>query len=306
MRSIRDTTLLLLVVASTAMAQVRPEGDEWLRRPVDERTFRTYLSFFAYDKGVPLDARVATTQDMDGVRLEHLTYQSTPGLQVPARLYHAQGGGKRPGVVLIHGGGPQGKDSPGLMAIAQFLARAGYTTLSFDLQYFGERKTNLLSTFSEEEKHLRLYNQPSAYLSFVTQTVRDAGRGYDLLVERGIDPGRIALLGISRGGQLSLIVGGADKRFATVLSMIAGHFDAFENGHHGAACPANYIGRISPRPLLMVNGSLDADYDRKISVEPLQKHARDPKRFVWHEAGHTLPTEQTRLVIVQWLNERMP
>ena len=134
MRSIRDTTLLLLVVASTAMAQVRPEGDEWLRRPVDERTFRTYLSFFAYDKGVPLDARVATTQDMDGVRLEHLTYQSTPGLQVPARLYHAQGGGKRPGVVLIHGGGPQGKDSPGLMAIAQFLARAGYTTLSFDLQ----------------------------------------------------------------------------------------------------------------------------------------------------------------------------
>jgi hypothetical protein len=31
-----------------------------------------------------------------------------------------------------------------------------------DLQYFGERSTQLLTTFSEQEKHDKLYNQPPA------------------------------------------------------------------------------------------------------------------------------------------------
>ncbi len=304
-RSWRLLSAVLALVSPPVAAQARPEGDEWLRRPVDDRTFRTYLSFFEYDRQQPLDVRVIGAEEIEGIRRETLTYQSGPGVRVTARIFHAPGGGARAGLVMLHGGVAPGKDSPAFRALGEFFARAGLTTLIFDLQYFGERKTDLLATFTEAEKHEKLYNQPSAYLAWVTQTVKDAGRGYDLLVERGVDPGRIGLVGVSRGGQLGLIVGGADARFAAVASLIAGHFDALEHGHHGAACPANYIGRISPRPLLMVNGNLDADYNRQISVEPLQRHAKDPKRFIWHEAGHTLPDEQTRAVIVQWLREHL-
>ena len=306
MRLVRVLALALAVFPAQAAGQARPEGDEWLRRPVNDQTFRTYLSFFSYDKAQPLDVRVSATQEVEGVKVEALSYQSAPGIRVTARLNFAPGGTQGgPGVVLIHGGGGPGKDSPGMKAWAEFLARAGYTTLSFDLQHFGERKTELLTTFTEADKHNRLYNQPSVYLTWVIQTVKDAGRGYDLLVERGVDPNRIALVGISRGGQLSLIVGGAESRFATVVALIAGHFDALETGHEAADCPANYIGRISPRPLLMVNGNLDADYKREITVEPLQRLAKQPRQFVWHEEGHTLPAEFTRATVMQWLRERL-
>jgi dienelactone hydrolase len=306
MRVSASLMMLLATGPAVASAQARPEGDEWLKRPVDDRTFRTYLSFFAYDHQQPLDLRVASTQDIDGIKADVVSFQSGPGARVTARINYGPATGRGgPGIVLIHGGSPPGKDSPAMKNFAEFLARAGYTTVVFDLQYFGERRTDLLTTFSEAEKHEKLYNQPSAYLGWVTQTVKDAGRSYDLLVERGVDPKRIALIGMSRGGQMSLIVGGADKRFATVLALIAGHFDAGETGHHAAACPANYIGRISPRPLLMINGNLDADYNRKLSVETLQRLAKEPKHFVWHEEGHTLPPESTRAMALQWLRERL-
>jgi len=306
---VRIPLLVLSVLTATAAAlqgQVRPEGDEWLKKPVNDQTFRTFLSFFAYDAKQPLDVKLAATEDVEGIKVDVLSYQSSPGVRVTARLNHAPGGDRGgPGIVLLHGGTATGKDSPGFRALSEFLARAGFTTLAFDLQYFGERRGSVLTTFDEADKHEHLYNQQATYLGWVTQTVKDAGRGYDLLVERGVDPKRIAMVGISRGGQLSLIVGGADRRFATVAALIAGHFDALETGHHPAACPANYIGRISPRPLLLINGSQDADYNRQISVEPLHRLARDPKKIIWLDSGHTLPTEEVRTQMVQWLRERL-
>jgi len=289
-----------------AQAPLRPEGDEWLKKPVDEATFRNFLSFFAYDQKLPLDPRVTRTEEVEGVRAELLSFQSSPGIRVTAWLDHAPGGiSGAPGLVLIHGGIGAGKDTPGYRALAEFFARAGFTTLAIDLQYFGERKGDLLTTFTEAEKHDRLYNQPSTYLAWVTQTVKDAGRGYDLLVERGVDPRRVALVGFSRGAQLAFIAGAADRRFATVVAMMGGHFDANETGHLPAACPANYIGRISPRPLLMVNGTLDADYFPETSVTPLERLARQPKRILWREIPHQTPQEETRIAVVQWLREHL-
>ena len=289
-----------------AQGQARPEGDEWLRSPVDDRTFASFLPFFAYEAARPLDVQVVSVAESDGVRVELLSYESSTGVRVTARLFHAPGavaGG--PGIVLVHGGVGPGKDSPAQIQLADYLARAGLTTLSIDLLYFGERSTGLLVDFTEEEKHARLYNQPGTYLSWVTQTVKDAGRGLDLLVERGLSANRVGLMGISRGAQLSFIVGGADARFAAVAAIIGGHFDFREDGHLAAACPANFIGRISPRPLLMVNGNADPDYMRATSVEPLQALAREPKRFIWLETGHTLPQSEIRTAIARWLLENL-
>jgi len=295
------------VVGAPASSQERTT-DEWLTRPVDEATFEAYLDFFAYSRDLPFDVAVAGDSTSDGVRVQRLSFQSTPGERVTALLFRpAAGDATGQAVVLLHGGVAGGKDMPRQRTVGGMMARAGWTVLAIDLQHYGERSSGLLQTFTEGEKHERLYNQQSTYLSWVAQTVKDVGRSFDFLVaERGIDPERIALAGFSRGAQLGMIVAGADRRFAAVALIHGGHFDRLETGHLPAACPANYIGRISPRPLLMVNGRNDADHLMDTSVLPLQRLAGEPREFRWTDAGHGIVTEEDRAFILEWLRENVP
>jgi acetyl esterase/lipase len=297
----------LSLTSAALQAQERPT-DEWLTNPVDDRTFATYLDFFAYDQQMPFDTKVSMSSDREGLVEEDLSYQSTPGVRVAARLYRPRGNAPaNPGaIVFLHGGEPQAKNSAISRQLSRLMARAGWLVLSIDMLHWGERNTGLLSTFAEQEKHERLYNQPATYLEFVTQTVKDVSRGYDFLVgELGADPDRVAIVGFSRGGQLASIVGGADRRLAAVALLHVGHFDFFETGHRAAACPANYIGRISPRPLLMINGQNDADYLPDTAVRPLQRLAKQPHQFRWTEEGHGFLSEDDRTVIVEWLREHV-
>jgi uncharacterized protein len=298
--------LTALVVIVPALGAQAASGDEWLRRPVDDRTFEGFLQFFTYDRSVPFEARSGVQDEFQGVRREHLTFQSTPGELVTARIYRVSGSSAGAGwVVMLHGGTGAGKDGPAYRAIAALVARAGLNVLTLDLQYFGERRTGLLTQYTEAEKHDRLYNQQATYLAWVSQTVKDVGRAVDYLVaERGADPARVGLFGISRGGQLAYIVGAAEQRLSAVVASSSGHFDAHETGHLPAACPANYVGRISPRPLLLVNGVRDEDYARATSAEPLHRLARDPKQVLWFESGHSLPDEAYSQIAL-WLAERL-
>lgn len=300
--------LCVIALAASGRLAAAEAGDAWLARPVDDRTFKTYIEFFTYDARLPLDVRAGKPEEEDGLVRERLTFQSTPGVRVPAVLSRssAAGAGKRAAVILLHGGGPLGKDNPNAVSMAALLARAGFLVLAIDLPYFGERATDLLTTFSEEEKHQKLYNQPSAYLAWLTQSAKDVRRSYDLLVEeRGADPGRIALLGISRGGIVASIVGALETRAAAVVLLFTGHFDALEKGHLPSACPANYIGRIAPRPLLMINAKQDSDMVKDRAVEPLYKLAKQPKEIVWTEGGHGFIAEEHRAALVQWLREKL-
>lgn len=312
-RALRRASVLLCVLAGAIGAQgvtpvLGPLVDKWVKKPVDERTFKSYLPFFQYDRRLPFDAQVKSVTDTGGLRRERLSFVSTTGVRVTA--YFVQQGSRsntpRPAIIFLHGGSRLGKDTPRYLDFADFFARAGFRVFSIDMPYFGERDTDLLTTFTEEEKHAKLYNQPATYLTFVSQVVKDVGRSFDFLVaERQSDPKRIVLMGFSRGGQLAYIVGGAESRFKGVASLYGGHMDHLELEHLPAACPANYIGRISPRPLFTMNGINDADYSRDSTVMPLLKQAKKPVESVWLETGHSLPPENLRAPLVAWLQERL-
>ena len=292
-----------LLLPTLLLGQDDRPTDQWLSNPVDDRTFQTYLEFFAYEDQLPFNTTVARSVDREGLVEEDVSFQSTPGISITARLYRPRGDADGlGGIIFLHGGGPGGKDAQISIQLSRLMARAGWMVLSIDLYHWGDRGTGLLETYSEQEKHERLYNQPSAYLEFVTQTVKDVSRSYDFLVqERGANPDRLALVGFSRGAQLSMIAGGAEKRLAAVALLHGGHFDFFEDGHRPAACPANFIGRIGPRPVLMINGENDADYLPETSVHPLQRLVGDPKQIRWTDAGHGFLTEEDRTVLVEWL-----
>ncbi len=186
--------------------------------------------------------------------------------------------------------------------MGELFSRAGWSVLAIDLQFFGERSTQLLTTFSEQEKHDKLFNQPSTYLAWVTQTVKDVSRAIDFMVEqRGVDARRTGLAGFSRGAILGTIAAGVDRRISPVALLFGGHLDALETSHLPAACPPNYIGRIAPRSLLMLNGTQDSDMIKDGSVDPLFKIARTPKQAIWTDGGHRFTTDEHRAAMVQWL-----
>jgi len=307
LRSRLVTSLALTAIfASGAGAQTDRPTDQWVSNPVDDRTFETYLEFFTYESTLPLERTITASENLDGLTEERLTFQSTPGMTVTARSYRANSGTSRGGIVLVHGGTPNGKDSGVVVRMARLMARAGWTVVAIDLLYFGERPAGLFDTFSAQEKADRLYNRPSLYLEFAIQTVKDIGRAFDLLAQNyDIDPESIALVGFSRGAQMSMIAGGADRRFAAVALLHGGHFDALENGHRPAACGANYIGRINPRPVLMINGEADTDYLPDVAVRPLQKLLGPESTVRWTEASHGILTEEDLSVLIDWLRVEM-
>ena len=285
-----------------------PKGDEWLRKPVDDRTFRTYLDFFVYDQSLPFETQTIDTSVSEGLRKEHLSFQGISTDRVFAILYSLEGIAfeKTPALILLHGGTAKGKSSGYAVALAEVLARAGFIVLAIDMQLFGERATPLLTKFTEVEKHDRLYNQKSTYLAWIAQLVKDVGRSVDFLAsQRNVDAKRVGLLGISRGAEAGIIVAGADRRLTPVVLFFGGHFDALETGHLPAACPANYIGRISPRPLLMINGEADSDYDKVTAVDPLYARARQPKKIIWSVAGHMGFTDRDLSEMTEWLRDHV-
>lgn len=307
----RKSIVMALLSCAPAIAslgaQAGDRSDAWLKKPVDARTFETFRTFFTYDKRLPFDTKTLDTTQVDGVAIEHLSFESTPGNKVYAHLYEpaSMRGQKMRAIVMLHGGVARGKDN--VRVLADFMAKSGWRVLAIDLPYFGERKTELLVSFTEAEKHEKLYNQEATYLTWVTQIAKDVGRSVDFLaMERGSDPARIALVGYSRGAQLAMIVGAVEKRLAAVALLYGGHFDAKETSHLAAACGANYIGRIAPRPVFLLNGTQDADYVRDTQVDPLHRIARAPKKIVWVETGHVYPPEETRPALAKWLADAMP
>jgi dienelactone hydrolase len=283
-----------------AQAQQWP-SDAWLDQPVDQSTFETYLEFFAYDQDLPFDLETLSATDEEGIRVEHIKFTSTPGEVVFADFYTATTARRdRPHLVLVHGGLRQGKAS--IRSTAEFLVRRGFGVIAIDMPEFGERDTGLLGSFSEADKHEYLYNRESTYLQWVIQLVKDVGRTVDLLQSHyEADPESIGYVGFSRGGQAGMIVAGADERLRAVALMYGGHFDRSETGHLGPACPANYIGRIAPRPLWLLNGEFDGDYDRERSVEPLYRHAGQPTEVHWVDTGHQRPGQDSMELLADWL-----
>ena len=293
--------------AGSAHAQERWASDEWLERPVDAATFETYLDFFAYDADVPFDLEVLSTSTEEGIRIEHIAFQSTPGETVYADYYTASTSapGVRPQLILVHGGLKSGKAARS--SAAKVAVRSGFDAIAIDMPYFGERDTGLLKSFSEADKHEYLYNRKSVYLEWVVQLVKDTGRTIDLLAKHyGADPGRIGYFGRSRGAQVGLIAMGVEERLAAAALAYGGHFDRSETGHLAAACPANYIARISPRPLWLLNGKFDADYDRERSVEPLMRHAGEPVEMIWVDTGHENLRAEDLDRLMAWFGEVLP
>jgi dienelactone hydrolase len=211
---------------------------------------------------------------------------SSRGDRVPGRLLLPPGGGPFPLILLQHGLGGS-KESPYLETSAPWV-RGGAAVASIDFPLHGERASAKLSQrlLAGVEQALRGEDAGDAvsaqlWIEFTRQAVFDLRRALDALERHAaLDVRRVAYGGFSLGGMLGALFCASDERpRGAALALAGGGFGPAE------VDPCRYVGRIAPRPLLLVNAKRDERIARR-AAEALFAAAGEPKRHEWFEATH--------------------
>jgi len=153
----------------------------------------------------------------EGYRIEKLTYESEPGIVVPALLFVPDAGpARRPAVILAIGEGKAESAKE-----AGELAQSGVTVLSVDLRGMGETRALTDANDSEFARYFGDYNSGmSAILmnrSLVAMRARDILRGVDVLLARDdVDPTRLSGIGKDSAAVPMLYAAVFDQRLRSI------------------------------------------------------------------------------------------
>src|SRR5262249_19199775 len=148
----------------------------------------------------PLDFREESTpENLDGAKLQAVSYASPKGGRVPAYLVTPPASAKEPfaGIIFVHWG--QG-DRTEFIAESLLLAKGGAVSLLNDGVF--NRPNGQGDDFTHPEK------EREGYLQLVT----DIRRGVDVLLALSVDPKRIAYVGHSYGATWGGALAGVEKR----------------------------------------------------------------------------------------------
>ncbi|MGC9317657.1 MAG: alpha/beta hydrolase family protein [Armatimonadota bacterium] len=289
---------LLLLVGATASAQI---ADDW----------QALRAVYDYDAEAPLEITPGELSDLGALAVENLTFAGAGGEHVPAVLIRPTGVERPPVVLFLHGlGGDKGQ----ARLAAMLLAPQGVAVMAIDAALHGDRAV----------EGPGIGRQLAADLQALVRTVIDNRRAIDYIHTRGdLDPDRLVLMGASMGAILGSIVAAVDERIdAAVLLVGGGGWERIlEASEHPAAAalresglsgegslaqldPVHFVGHISPRPVLMVNGTQDRIIPPE-AAEALHQAAQQPKEVLWYEGGHVGMPPQTLQQVVEWVAGRL-
>jgi pimeloyl-ACP methyl ester carboxylesterase len=179
----------------------------------------------------------------------------------------------------------------------QGLASLGLTTVSIDFRYTGSRASSQAETS-------QVLTNPTMLPKLIRGTLGDLHSLIDYLEKQPYCWRNIAYGGESLGGAIGTILAATDKRVkAAVLIATPGHWrgvrpvDPEVASRPGATAafarllspldPDRFIGRISGRPVLIMNGISDRTVPLS-NARALQAAARQPKTIIDYTGGHNL------------------
>jgi dienelactone hydrolase len=169
---------------------------------------------------VALAAETQPRKDAGFYRAEQFSFASEPGERVPGIfLTSARATDRRPVVILLHGTGSRKEE---FLALMRTLADRGLASVAIDARHHGARISTpsgadnaqyyaaMLETYRTGKGHPYLYD-----------TVWDVMRLIDYLGTRiDVDPKRIGLMGISKGGTEAYLAAAVDPRIGVVVPII--------------------------------------------------------------------------------------
>ena len=227
----------------------------------------------------------------DGLRCEELEFSSR-GDRVRARLMRPQqAAAPLPAVLLAHGLGGAADDAT-TESIAAPWAERGAAVCAVDLPLHGARADAKLRAWLEsgsgsgDPLHQMLVGE------FARQALSDLGRALDALLSLDdVDDERVAFAGFSLGARLGAVFCATDPRPRAAALGLAG-----AGGEPTDLDPALFVGRIAPRPLLLVGAERDERVPRA-SAEALYAAAGEPREQLWFDCVHAeLPGEALKAI----------
>jgi dienelactone hydrolase len=167
---------------------------------------------------VPLAAEVTALPITGPLKEFHFTFASDAQQRVPGILVEGTNvTGRRPVVIALHG--TEGNKSDEISLLAE-LAQRGFIAVAIDTRFHGERTKAGNGTVEYEQAIVRAWREPGEH-PFYYDTVWDVMRLIDYLQTRDdVDPSRIGLYGVSKGGIETYLTAAVDKRVAVAVPCI--------------------------------------------------------------------------------------
>ncbi len=191
---------------------------------------------------VPANVEFSPMPSTTAFAESRFTYASDEHNRVPGYLIAPPVGHpeqKRPVVILLHGTGGSKQD---MLPLARTLAAKGFIAVAIDGPYHGERTTagaagqSSKNTPDYQDAILAAYRNtdPSKQSHpFFFDTVWDVMRLIDYLDTRpDIDPARIGIYGVSKGGIEAYLAAAADPRIAAAVPCISLESFAWATDNH--------------------------------------------------------------------------
>ncbi len=167
---------------------------------------------------VPLAAESRPRVDAGIYSAERFTFASEAGERVPGIfLKSVRATDRRPAIILLHGTGARKEE---LLATMRTLADRGFVSAAIDSRHHGERITTGSGNDQYFAAMLQTYRTGKGG-PYLYDTVWDVMRLVDYLGTRDdVDPKRIGIVGISKGGTEAYLAAAVDPRIVAAVPII--------------------------------------------------------------------------------------
>jgi hypothetical protein len=268
--------------------------------PVDEETYKSFLTHFKYDKK-PLDAKLIQTDESANWRKEKISFAGVNNDRIIAYLFLPTNVVKPYQCLnwIPHGGVMNGSQSVDDAAIHAFAPQVKSGRALFAIVPKGGRERPREPGFTRPDIETVKYRE------LVIQYVTEFSLGIDYLESRDdIDMEQVAFIGTSSGASGGGIISATiENRYRSII-FIAGGVGSDDTQKLPEVNPINFLPYIKA-PKLLLNGRYDEAFPLETHALPLYKLFREPKQLSLVDAGHVPPLEKRVPIINKWLNETL-
>jgi dienelactone hydrolase len=189
--------------------------------------------------------RFTSTTTADGVCEQDFTLDDIPGV-----LWSPAGAaGRRPLVLLGHGGGGGHKRAPGVLGRARrVVTGCGFTAAAIDMPGFGDRpKTAADERFVAEIRARRAAGEPVIgqilryNVALAARAVPEWRSVLDALLDSGVTGGPVGYWGVSLGSVIGVPLAAAEPRISAAVFGLAGGHDALTEAAGRIAIPVEFL-----------------------------------------------------------------